>query len=128
MGVDAMRIGVRAARLPLVALVGAWALVAMTPGCQTYDKASSAATFAPGLLGDVNSAPHDGNYYLFRGDEKAPVAQVYLTTGQAIGFRVDATDSIGRPVGPPGSTSAVAGSFAVPIDINNRYEWKYIPK
>lgn len=98
-------------------------------GCELKrEKIPSVQMYGPEVPAGMSSAPEDGDYVLYKGDAKEPMARTYLKAGTPIGFKRGATDQDGKPVGGANALSAVAGELVVPVAVGDMYEWKLIPK
>lgn len=100
----------------------------LAAGCLDRTKIPSVQSYGPEVAATMVTAPSDGDYVLFRGDSKQPMARTYLKAGTPIGFKAGATDQDGKLVGPANALSAVAGELVVPVTPGDMYEWKLIPK
>ncbi len=99
-------------------------------GCSMFDgrKDYPAVTgFTPDNLPAMTTTPVDADYVLYRGDSDSPIARHHLKPGEPIGFKRDALDSMGKPVGAKGTVSAVAGEMSLPINPTEKYEWRRLP-
>jgi hypothetical protein len=104
------------------------AAVLLLVGCQVERKQTTALIgFGPEIPHAVTTVEVEGDYLLFRGDSKYPMARHHLKVGEAIGFKPNAIDLDRKPVGEKGTLSAVAGQFAVPVVAGESYEWRMIP-
>lgn len=75
----------------------------------------------------MTTSPVEGDYLLFLGTSDGAIARTHLHAGDPIGFRRDAVDSTGKPVGAKGSITAVAGEMMFPIAADTPAEWRRIP-
>ncbi|MFN4242589.1 MAG: hypothetical protein ACK4PI_05060 [Tepidisphaerales bacterium] len=111
-------------------VLGMVVAAAAMAGCELQpDRGSTRPVqqFTVGAAPMVGEAPFEGDYVLFRGDAKLPIARAALRQGERLGFERDAVDTMGKPVGFKGQISAVAGQLAVPLSEGFDYEWRFIP-
>lgn len=111
-------------------IMGLALAVVWASGCELQpDRGSTrpVQSLAVGESPTVGVAPFEGDYVLFKGDAKLPMARAALREGERLGFERDAVDTMGKPVGFKGQISAVAGQLAVPLSERVDYEWRFIP-
>lgn len=111
--------------LALTALAGLFVVVA---GCGYRSDHALVQAYAPDAAESLmTTAPHEGDYVLYVSDSEDFIARTHLKAGAPLGFKTNAIDSDGKPIGPKGTMSAIAGELVYPINPVKSYEWRRIP-
>ncbi len=111
--------------LALTALAGLFVVVT---GCGNRSSHQLVQTYAPDSAESLmTTAPEEGDYVLYISDSGDFIARAHLKAGAPLGFKTNAVDSDGKPIGAKGTTSAVAGELVYPINPVKTYEWRRIP-